>query len=88
MRNKHYGVSKGSKTFPFRERVINPDAVTADKAQVEYDLLIKRRVKLIRVAAKWHPPLVLDEVMSLKCQITDINTKIMSLIEHFPEVER
>lgn len=93
-RNRHYGISKGSQPFPFRETIIDVNAISFDQAQVDYDSLVKQRTKLIRVIAKWAEdqtsPItdIPESVMLVKAQINDIEHNIMTLIEQYPEVER
>ncbi len=96
--NRHYGIAKGSKKFPFREQIIDVNAITFDQAQADWDFLTKRRVKLVRAVTRWYQELdindpssitdIPDDVIAVKAMISDIDSTLANLIEQYPEVQR
>lgn len=92
---KFYGVSKGSKRFPYPETFKDPDAITFDQAQVEYDFLAARRTKLVRAIARdireldiKHEEDLTDDLLSCREQVRNIDKRLGFLADQFPEVVR
>lgn len=95
MSDRYYGISKGSKAFPFITVYQDPDALTLDQAQLDYDFLLKRRDKIVRAIARdirendiTRQEDLTDELLSCREQVTNIDAHIANLIEYFPEVQR
>ncbi len=95
MADRYYGVSKGSKSFPFIEIVIDPSALNQTTAQAEYDRLFERRTKIIRTIARSIREAGLQPgddipatVVDMRHTVLNIDVRIVYLIELFPEVQR
>lgn len=93
--SRHYGVSKGSKRFPFREIIVDPDALGKEEAQSEYDFLMKRHQKIVRAMTRdirelniQHEHELTDDLLSCREQLRNIEARLRFITERFPEVVR
>ena len=94
LRRKYYGVSKGSKRFPYRE-IRNEKTLSPEQAQSDYDFLLAKRTKLVRQIARdiqehgiQKEEDLTEELLASHTVVRNIDKRLGELIEMYPEVER
>ncbi len=90
--HKFYGISKGSKRFPFIEVPFTTPNLLPEQAMAEYDKLVAARTRTIKSMARWiaaqEGPItdLPEDFLAKKDQVDGIDIRIAELLEQFPEV--